>query len=111
MHQFIIPSFQYSNQQYLRVFFSSLPGYMNDCRAAVVTAHNQPLEIQRVPVPDPLEPGALLVKITASTLCGTDVHRWRPAAGRRHCRSLPDMSPAVSSKRSMASAPTFWESR
>ena len=27
-------------------------------------------------IPDPLEPGALLVKITASTLCGTDVHRW-----------------------------------
>jgi L-iditol 2-dehydrogenase len=53
---------------------------MNDCRAAVITAHKQPLEIQRVPVPDPLEPGALLVKITASTLCGTDV----PAAGRRH---------------------------
>src|SRR5262244_2331492 len=49
---------------------------MNDCRAAVVTAHNQPLEIKRVPIPDPLEPGALLVKITASTLCGTDVHRW-----------------------------------
>ena len=49
---------------------------MNDCRAAVITAHNQPLEIQRVPIPDPLERGALLVKITASTLCGTDVHRW-----------------------------------
>ena len=49
---------------------------MNDCRAAVITAHNQPVEIQRVPIPEPLEPGALLVKITASTLCGTDVHRW-----------------------------------
>jgi threonine dehydrogenase-like Zn-dependent dehydrogenase len=48
---------------------------MTDCRAAVVTAHNEPLEIQRVPIPD-LEPGALLVRITASTLCGTDVHRW-----------------------------------
>lgn len=48
---------------------------MNDCRAAVITAHNQPLEIQRVPVPD-LEPGALLVRMEASTLCGTDVHRW-----------------------------------
>ena len=52
---------------------------MNDCRAAVITAHNQPLEIQRVPIPDPLEPGALLVKIAASTLCGTDVHRWHGA--------------------------------
>ena len=49
---------------------------MNDCRAAVITSHNQPLEILRVPIPDPLEPGALLVKISASTLCGTDVHRW-----------------------------------
>jgi D-arabinose 1-dehydrogenase-like Zn-dependent alcohol dehydrogenase len=48
---------------------------MNDCRAAVITAHNQPLEIQRVPIPE-LEPGSLLVKIAASTLCGTDVHRW-----------------------------------
>lgn len=48
---------------------------MNDCRAAVITAHNRPLEIQRISVPE-LEPGALLVRIEASTLCGTDVHRW-----------------------------------
>jgi len=48
---------------------------MKDCRAAVITAHNKPLEIQRVPIPD-LEPGALLVRIDVSTLCGTDVHRW-----------------------------------
>lgn len=53
---------------------------MNDCRAAVITAHNQPLEIQRVPIPD-LEPGALLVRIEASTLCGTDVHRWHGPLG------------------------------
>ena len=53
---------------------------MRDCRAAVITAHNQPLQIQRVPIPD-LEPGALLVKITASTLCGTDVHRWHGPLG------------------------------
>lgn len=54
---------------------------MADCRAAVITAHNQPLEIQRVPIPD-LEPGALLVRIEASTLCGTDVHRWHGPLGR-----------------------------
>ena len=48
---------------------------MNDCRAAVITAHNQPLEILRVPIPE-LEPGAALVRMEASTLCGTDVHRW-----------------------------------
>jgi len=53
---------------------------MSDCRAAVITAHNQPLTIERVPIPD-LEPGALLVKIAASTLCGTDVHRWHGPLG------------------------------
>lgn len=46
---------------------------MDTCRAAVLTAHNQPLKIE-VPIPK-LDPGSLLVKITASTLCGTDVHR------------------------------------
>jgi D-arabinose 1-dehydrogenase-like Zn-dependent alcohol dehydrogenase len=53
---------------------------MNDCRAAVITAHDQPLQIQRVPIPD-LEPGALLIRIEASTLCGTDVHRWHGPLG------------------------------
>lgn len=46
-----------------------------ESRAAVVTALNEPLEIQRLPVPE-LERGALLVRIVASTLCATDVHRW-----------------------------------
>ncbi|HVA24895.1 MAG TPA: zinc-binding dehydrogenase [Chloroflexota bacterium] len=59
---------------------------MADCRAAVITAHNQPIQIQRVPVPD-LEPGALLVRIEASTLCGTDVHRWH--GGLEGSDSLP----------------------
>ena len=53
---------------------------MKDCRAAVITAHNRPLEIQRVPIPE-LEPGALLVRMEASTLCGTDVHRWHGPLG------------------------------
>jgi D-arabinose 1-dehydrogenase-like Zn-dependent alcohol dehydrogenase len=59
---------------------------MKDCRAAVITRHNEPLEIQRVPIPEPLEPGALLVRIAASTLCGTDVHRWH---GSLDADSLP----------------------
>lgn len=48
---------------------------MDSCRAAVITGHDQPLEIREVPIP-PLEPGALLVRIDVSTLCGTDVQRW-----------------------------------
>ena len=85
---------------------------MNDCRAAVITAHNQPLKIQRVHIPDPLDPGALLVKITASTLCGTDVHRWHgPLRAVTRYRSSPAMSLAASLKRSTVSAPIFWEVR
>jgi threonine dehydrogenase-like Zn-dependent dehydrogenase len=53
---------------------------VKDCRAAVITAHNQPLEIQRVPIPE-LDPGSLLVRIDASTICGTDVHRWHGPLG------------------------------
>ena len=53
---------------------------MHECDAAVITEHNKPLEIQKVPIPE-LEPGALLIKITASTLCGTDVHRWHGPLG------------------------------
>lgn len=48
---------------------------MTDCRAAVITGFNQPLEIQSIPIPD-LEPTAMLVRVEAATLCGTDVHRW-----------------------------------
>jgi L-iditol 2-dehydrogenase len=59
---------------------------MDMSRAAVITAHHQPLEIQEVPIPE-LEPGALLVRIEASTLCGTDVHRWHGPLGRED--SLP----------------------
>ena len=59
---------------------------MHECRAAVITEHNKPLEIQKVPIPD-LDPGALLIKITASTLCGTDVHRWHGPLGGKD--SLP----------------------
>src|ERR671910_2302039 len=54
--------------------------FMNDCRAAVITEHNKPLTIQQVPIPK-LDPGSLLVKIAASTLCGTDVHRWHGPLG------------------------------
>ncbi|MEA2641574.1 MAG: hypothetical protein QOF51_2968 [Chloroflexota bacterium] len=53
---------------------------MAECRAAVITAHNQPLEIQQVTIPD-LDLGALLVRIETSTLCGTDVHRWHGPLG------------------------------
>ncbi|MDP2728386.1 MAG: zinc-binding dehydrogenase, partial [Dehalococcoidia bacterium] len=41
--------------------------------AAVLAEYNQPLEIREMPIPE-LEPGALLVRVDAATICGTDVH-------------------------------------
>ncbi len=55
---------------------------METCNAAVITEHNKPLTIQKVQIPN-LDPGSLLIKITASTLCGTDVHRWHGPLGER----------------------------
>jgi D-arabinose 1-dehydrogenase-like Zn-dependent alcohol dehydrogenase len=48
---------------------------MTDSRAAVVTAFNKPLELWSLPLPEP-EPGGVIVKVDAATLCGTDAHRW-----------------------------------
>lgn len=42
-------------------------------QAAVLVDYNQPLELRELAVP-PLEPGAILVKVEAATVCGTDVH-------------------------------------
>ena len=53
-------------------------------RAAVLTAFGEPLEIRALPVGRP-EPGALTVRVRASTICGTDVHFWR-GEGNAHWR-------------------------
>jgi threonine dehydrogenase-like Zn-dependent dehydrogenase len=60
---------------------------MRTCRAAIVRELGKPLLIEEVPVPN-LESGALLVRMTSSTLCGTDVHRWRGGLGMK-AESLP----------------------
>lgn len=47
----------------------------DESAVAVVTQYNGPLEIRKVPIPA-LGPGAVLMKVEAATLCGTDAHRW-----------------------------------
>lgn len=42
-------------------------------KAAVMPAPNQPVEIREYPVPE-LEPGAALLRVRYSEVCGTDVH-------------------------------------
>lgn len=58
-------------------------------RAAVLTAHGEPLELQDLPLPTEIEPGAALVRIACATLCGTDIEIWE---GRM---SFPGMLPLV----------------
>ncbi|MFG1398332.1 zinc-binding dehydrogenase [Roseixanthobacter pseudopolyaromaticivorans] len=46
-------------------------------RAAVVRRFGEPVKIECVPVPRAPEPGALIVRTTACSICGTDVHLSR----------------------------------
>jgi threonine dehydrogenase-like Zn-dependent dehydrogenase len=57
-------------------------------RAAVLVEHGAELELQELSLPAP-EPGAAIVRITRTTLCGTDVEIW---AGQM---SFPGMLPMV----------------
>lgn len=57
--------------------------------AAVLVEHGAPLELQELPLPDRIEPGAALVRIACTTLCGTDIEIW---AGKM---SFPGMLPMV----------------
>jgi L-iditol 2-dehydrogenase len=59
------------------VFVPSMPTAVDiplTCMAAALVAPGQALEIIDVEIPARIEPGALLVRMTAATLCGTDVH-------------------------------------
>ncbi len=58
-------------------------------RAAVLVQHSAALELQALPLPTEIEPGAALVRIVCTTLCGTDIEIWE---GRM---SFPGMLPMV----------------
>lgn len=49
-------------------------------RAAVLVKPGEPLEVRELPVPRP-EPGAIVVRVLAATVCGTDVHMWEGGLG------------------------------
>ncbi len=47
----------------------------SDARAMVLVRFEAPLEERRYPIPEP-GPGEVLVRLTASGVCGSDVHMW-----------------------------------
>jgi threonine dehydrogenase-like Zn-dependent dehydrogenase len=51
--------------------------YTRSSYAAVVREFGKPLSVEEVPVPEELEPNALLVEIEVSSICGTDIHLWQ----------------------------------
>ena len=63
---------------------------MNDVRAAVMTGPGE-LEVRAFPVPEP-EPGAVLMRVRLSGICGTDKHTFRGEtiqyAGTSHERTI-----------------------
>lgn len=47
--------------------------------AAIFSGHGEPFRLEEFPIPRP-GPGEMLVKISCSTICGSDLHTWH---GRR----------------------------
>ncbi|MBX3099186.1 MAG: zinc-binding dehydrogenase [Salinibacterium sp.] len=58
-------------------------------RAAVLTEHGTELTLQTLPLPTAVEAGAALVRLTCTTLCGTDIEIWNGTM------SFPGMVPMV----------------
>jgi D-arabinose 1-dehydrogenase-like Zn-dependent alcohol dehydrogenase len=56
-----------------------MPNAPKTCRAALLKAYREPLAVEEVQVPQEIEPGALLVKNDASSICGSDMHVGKPA--------------------------------
>ncbi|SOC49492.1 Threonine dehydrogenase [Blastococcus aggregatus] len=66
----------------------SLPSHS---RAALLRAFGEPASIEDVPVPQELEPGSLLVRISMASVCGTDVHIWEGGAFNASADNLPSV--------------------
>src|SRR5207244_1962612 len=67
-------------------------GPMSDVLAATLVAPGT-LELRSYPYPEQLEPGAVLLQMLASGICGTDKHTFRGEteqyAGTDHARTTP----------------------
>lgn len=62
--------------------------FPKETNAAVLVAYNQPLEVRSIKIPQP-EPRAAIVRVEASTMCGTDVHIYRGEYANSGLSKLP----------------------
>jgi D-arabinose 1-dehydrogenase-like Zn-dependent alcohol dehydrogenase len=58
-------------------------------RAAVLVGINKPMEVWDVEIPQELEHGSLLVKMSLSSICGSDVADWTKDIPRNRTRGFP----------------------
>jgi L-iditol 2-dehydrogenase len=65
--------------------------YPKTARAALLTEFREPVEVRDVETPAELEPGALLVRVTTASVCGTDVHTWLGGAFTANRDNLPSV--------------------
>lgn len=68
---------------------SAIPDLPKTSRAAVLADFNAPLEIREYPLPTELAPGALLVRMEAATVCGSDYKLWAGRMGGAVPLQLP----------------------
>lgn len=66
-----------------------MTGVPKTSRAACVVAFQKPLEIRDIPIPDAIEPGAILVQTEVASICGSDVHLWQGELGVLSRLQLP----------------------
>jgi L-iditol 2-dehydrogenase len=68
-----------------------MPNAPKTCMAALLKAYREPLAVEEVPLPQELEPGAMLVKNDVSSICGSDMHAWEnpPPASMGIAVNLP----------------------
>lgn len=59
------------------------------CRAAVITAYNKPIEVRGVKMPENIEGGAILAKMIVASICGSDIHLWKGGVSQFFPISLP----------------------
>ena len=67
-------------------------------RVVVCKEHNQPFVIEEYTVPE-IEPGAILLRMVQSGICGSDLHYWRGDQAKAPAQAPEPAGSAASKQR------------